>query len=367
MTRRSNGRGWIGRKLSGVSIVRLLAEADIVAVCLRGLDGAVLGQNHAYLRLTGAVGTAGAGAHEHAVKGCLPDGKWRRASYFNAAGRRVHVLMASAALPGNEGLQVTLAVDVTRREEEQLRVRDSRSLADELYRTGYATTIEHLSSWLIHEMSQPLMATVATAQGSRRLLARRRTDLRELGNSIEDIVNYQRRAGRALQRLRGVLPRSEPRRARLDVNELILEVVRFLRDRGDLRGMSVRLHLSRRSLLVNGVRGQLRQVFLNVLLSALEAMCTTPLRRRRISIRASPGNRQTALHIIVRDSGDMVRKPGCMQFFATLSGAQPGAAALGLPVAGAIVTDHGGRMWLKRLRRGAEIHVTLPVALPREE
>jgi C4-dicarboxylate-specific signal transduction histidine kinase len=84
--------------------------------------------------------------------------------------------------------------------------RHTRQLADELYRTGYALTIEHLVSWLIHEISQPLMATVATAQAARRLLGRRRPSLREIGQSIEEVMAYQRRAGKIIQRLRTVLP-----------------------------------------------------------------------------------------------------------------------------------------------------------------
>ena len=86
-------------------------------------------------------------------------------------------------------------------------LRRSQRLAQELYRTGYALTVEYLTSWLIHEISQPLMATAATAQALRRLLGRRRPDLQEIGQSIEELIEYQRRGGKIIQRLRAVLPR----------------------------------------------------------------------------------------------------------------------------------------------------------------
>lgn len=263
MTRQSNRRGWTGRKLSGA-----------------GMDDSP--------------------ARRH-----LPDGKWRHASY-TTGGRRVHALVACAVLPGNGSLQVTLAVDVTRLRQDQLRLRASQRLADELYRVGYATTIEHLSSWLIHEMSQPLMATLATALGSRRLLARRRPDLREIDDSIEAIVDHQRRVARVLERLRGVLP-------------------------------------------------------------SVESMQSTPVPQRSLSVRMTSENAQSAAHIAVRDSGNEARNSDCLQFFAAMAGDQPSVATLGLPVAGAIVVDHGGRIWLRRRRRGNEFHLVLPVVLHGED
>ena len=364
MTRRSNGWGWTGRKLSGASIERLLSEADIVPVCLRGPDGTVLGLNHAYRRLVGTM--RGAGTDDPSARRHLPDGKWRHASY-TTGGRRVHALVACAVLPGTGSLQVTLAVDVTKLREDQLRLRASQRLADELHRVGYATTIEYLSSWLIHEMSQPLMATLATAQGSRRLLSRRRPDLREIEDSIEAIVDYQRRVARVLERLRGVLPRNEPPRAHLNMTELILDVIRFLRERGDLSGVRVRVCLPRKPLWVDGARVQLRQVVLSLLLSSVESMQSTPVPQRRISVRMTPENGQSAAHIAVGDSGNEARNPDCLQFFAAMAGDQPSVATLGLPVAGAIVLDHGGRIWLRPRRRGNEFHVVLPVVLHGED
>lgn len=364
MTRRSNRRGWTGRKLSGASIERLLAEANIVPVCLREPDGTVLGLNYAYRRLVGT--TRGAGMRDLPDRRHLPDGKWRHASY-TTGGRRVHALVACAVLPGTGSLQVTLAVDVTKLREDQLRLRASQRLADELHRVGYATTIEYLSSWLIHEMSQPLMATLATAQGSRRLLSRRRPDLREIDDSIEAIVDYQRRVARVLERLRGVLPRNEPRRSHLNVSELILDVVRFLRERGDLGGAHVRVRLPRKPVWVDGARVQLRQVFLSLLLSSVESMQSSPVPQRRLSVRMTSENGQRDAHIAVADSGNEARSPDCLQFLAAVVGEPPSVATLGLPVAGAIVADHGGRIWLRPRRRRNEIHVVLPVVLHGED
>ena len=245
-------------------------------------------------------------------------------------------------------------------------LRRSQQLAQELYRTGHTLTIEHLASWLIHEISQPLMATVATAQVARRLLGRRRPDLQEIGQSIEEVMAYQRRAGKIIQRLRAVLPSSEPKRTRLDVSELILEVVRFLTDRGDLQGTRVRLSLARNPSPVNGVQVQLRQVFLNLILSAVEAMRTAPARRRRLWIMLATQSEASTIHIVIRHTSVQARKADSIQFSGALARAQSDATALGLAVAEAIVAEHGGRIWTAEGRRGAELHMTLPVEPDRQ-
>jgi C4-dicarboxylate-specific signal transduction histidine kinase len=239
--------------------------------------------------------------------------------------------------------------------------RSSRQLARQLYRTEYSLTIEYLASWLIHEISQPLMATVATAQAMRRLLGRAHPDLREIGESIEEVMAYQRRAGKVMQRLRAALPRHEPKRTRLDVSELILEVVRFLTDRGDLQGMRVRISLMRNPPLVSGARGHLRQVFLNVIRSAVEAMQAMPARQRKLSVTAALESEPASLHIVVRDASDQARKTGSIGFTGALARTHSDSTALGLAVAGAIVAEHGGRIWTRRSRHGAELHVALPV------
>ena len=240
--------------------------------------------------------------------------------------------------------------------------RRNRQLAEQLYRTGYALTIEHLASWLIHEISQPLMATVATAQAVRRLLGRPRPDLDEIGQSLEEVMAYQRRAGNILQRLRAVLPKSEPKRTRLDVSELILEVVRFLTDRGELQGRRVRLSFPSNLPAVSGSRVHLRQVFLNLILSAVEAMRAVPARQRKLVIAAALESEAATIHIVIRHTGEQAPKPDSIRFFGALARTHSDRTALGLAVAEAIVAEHGGKVWTRRSRQGAELHVALSVA-----
>jgi C4-dicarboxylate-specific signal transduction histidine kinase len=196
----------------------------------------------------------------------------------------------------------------------------------------------------------------------RRLLGRAHPDLQEIGQSIEEVMAYQRRAGKVIQRLRAALPRSEPKRTRLDVSELVLEVVRFLTDRGDLEGTRVQLSFMRNPPSVSGVRGHLLHVFLNLIRSAVEAMRGRPARRRKLSITAALQNEPASIHIAVRDTRDHARKSGSIQFTGALARAHSDSSALGLAVAGAIIAEHGGRIWTRRSRWGTELHVALPVA-----
>ncbi len=174
---------------------------------------------------------------------------------------------------------------------------------------------------------------------------------------------YQRRAGKVIQRLRAALPRNEPKRTRLDVTELILEVIRFLTDRGDLQGTRVRISFMPDLPAVSGARGHLRQVFLNLIRSAVEAMRALPARQRKLSITAALESEPPGIHLVVRDTSDHARRPDSIQFTGALARAHSDSSALGVAVAGAIVTEHGGRIWTGHSRWGTELHVVLPVTL----
>ena len=146
------------------------------------------------------------------------------------------------------------------------------------------------------------------------------------------------------------------------MSQLILEGVGFLTDRGALLGTRVRLSFPRGPPPVSGARVQLRQAFLNLILSAVEAMRGTPARQRRLWIAAALESEPPMIHVVIRHTGKQTRKLDSLQFAGALARTHSDPTALRLAVTQAVVAEHGGRIWIKRSRPGAELHVALPVA-----
>jgi C4-dicarboxylate-specific signal transduction histidine kinase len=338
-------------------------------------QGRLVDANDAYLQLIGCtrmeIGTrpifyrdllagAGHGRQPRTPRSAGVSGAWRQESYVVRDGRIVHVLTASAPKQGDPGRCVTFAVDITECVAARDRAQHIQRLSIDVERVNRALTIEHLAAWLVHELSQPLMATVAAAQASRRMLNGPRPQLAEIRKSFDDIAAYQLRVSKIVQKLRELLPEAVPERTAIDVNAVIGEAVTLLRENGELDGCSVYLALDRDSPPVTAVRSQLRQVLVSIMLNAIEAMPPTR-KRRRLSIETT-GSRAT-VRIRIRDTGVGIRRVDRPRVFEALMTTRRGSAGLGLHVAKSIIREHGGTIRVAaRSRGGAEFQLTLPVS-----
>src|SRR5439155_753330 len=112
----------------------------------------------------------------------------------------------------------------------------------ELAHFNRVSTMGELTGSLAHELSQPLSGIMSNAQAAARFLAFNPPMLDELRGAVEDIVSDDRRAATVIQRLRDMLKKGEPRRERLDLNELVRGVVLLLASDAIIRNAT--LHFS---------------------------------------------------------------------------------------------------------------------------
>ena len=78
---------------------------------------------------------------------------------------------------------------------------------------------------IAHEINQPLTAIATNANVCSRLLASSTPDLVDLGGAVTDIAKASVRASEVITRIRQLLKRGIPETARMDVNDVIREVV----------------------------------------------------------------------------------------------------------------------------------------------
>ena len=130
---------------------------------------------------------------------------------------------------------IGVVADITdrKRAEEQALARRG-----ELARVGRTELLGELAGALAHEVNQPLAAILANARAGQRMLTRKQPDLVELRNILEDITHDNHRAADVIQRLHALTKRSEMQPRRLDLNDVVRDVLAMLD--GDLvaRGVS---------------------------------------------------------------------------------------------------------------------------------
>ena len=105
-------------------------------------------------------------------------------------------------------------------------------------------------------------------------------------------------------------------------------------------------------------RVQLQQVFMNLMLNAIEAMKDTG-GELRIRSRLNP---EGQLLVSISDTGVGLPAENTERIFDAFHTTKPQGTGMGLAITRSIVESHGGRVWATRNEgSGATFHFTLPV------
>jgi len=174
------------------------------------------------------------------------------------------------------------------------------------------------------------------------------------------------RAGETVRRLQALFRKQPAGRAPLDVNALIDDVLHLLAT--DIRRRNIAVHFARGERLpaVLGDGVQLRQVLINLLVNAAEAIAAAGEGPREIRIET---RRRDAGHVAVaiRDSGLGAKESDLERMFEHFVTTKPHGLGMGLAISRSIVEAHGGRIWADRNEeRGITLHIHLPVP-PRQD
>jgi signal transduction histidine kinase len=259
---------------------------------------------------------------------------------------------------GNVVEYVGTEVDVTERkraedERERLRQREA-----ELSHINRVSMLGELSSSLAHELHQPITAAITNANTSLRWLAKDQPDLAEAREAILRIVKDGTRAAGIINGLRSFYKKGTPPQPELvDLNEVAREMLMLLNNDANRYSIAMSTELAPELPRVTADRVQLQQVFMNLMLNAIEAMKETAGELRIKSQLTKDGQ----LMISVSDTGVGLPADKTDQIFHSFFTTKPQGTGMGLAITRSIIEAHGGRLWTSaHTGPGATFHFTLP-------
>jgi PAS domain S-box-containing protein len=230
----------------------------------------------------------------------------------------------------------------------------------ELARVSRLTTMGELAASIAHEVNQPLTAVTNNSNACLRLLAAGNLKPEVLRRALEEIVADGSRASAVVGRIRGFIKKEPVEKNRLDMNDVIQEVLALAGRELLENRVLVECRLTKALPLVLADRVQLQQVLLNLIMNGIEAMiAVTEPRSLWLESRV---DKSGDILVAVRDSGtglgseaDHVFTP----FFTT----KAHGMGLGLSISQSLVENHGGRLWATpNSPMGAVFSFTLPVS-----
>ena len=245
-------------------------------------------------------------------------------------------------------------VEKLRRAEESLQ----KSQA-ELAHVSRVASMGELTASIAHEINQPLTAIVGNANACTRMLDTQPSDLLEVQSALIDIAASGKRASDIIARIRGLLKKSDSRRRRLNINEVIMQVLPLVRGEIDRYRMELGMELQRDIPLIRGDRVELQQVLINLLINGMEAMSLNTHRPRSLTIhsqRVSSGE----VMVAVRDCGPGVGHDQKDKIFDPFFTTKPNGMGMGLAISRSIIEAHGGSLWATSSEAGATFQLALP-------
>jgi signal transduction histidine kinase len=256
------------------------------------------------------------------------------------------------------GEYVGITMDITERkraEEERERL---RQLEATLARTNRVNMMGELAAALAHEIKQPITASITSANALLRWLAHDPPELDRARAAASRIEQDANRAANVIDSLRSFYKTGTPtERQIIDVKEIIEEMTGLLRSEADRHAITIHSELEADSpnILVNPV--QLQQVFMNLMLNAIEAMKDTG-GDLAIRSRVNLGGR---LFVSISDTGIGLPAGSAEQIFEPFHTTKPQGTGMGLTITRSIVEAYGGRVWATANQgMGATFHFILP-------
>ncbi len=215
----------------------------------------------------------------------------------------------------------------------------------ELAHASRLTTIGELTASIAHELNQPLAAVVTNGNACIRWLSSDQPNLHEARNTINWIMRDAKRASDVISRIRTLIRKGEPRWGDVDFNQIIREGLELVQSELHRKAIEVSLQLDPQLRPIQGERIQLQQVFLNLVINAIEAMATVADRRRLLHIKSAQRlGEKPSIVIEIRDTGPGIAKADMDRLFTAFYTTKAEGTGLGLWISQSIIEHHSGKL-----------------------
>jgi len=250
-----------------------------------------------------------------------------------------------------------LLVNLRKRKKAEI---ESRRRQDELAHVTRVAAMGELTSSIAHELNQPLAAIRNYANAAQRFLSQGEPDLVKTREALDGIVRDDRRAAEVITRVRGLLKKEEPRYRSMHMNNVIQEILAFIRSDSILEGLSIETELAPGLPAVRGDRVQLQQVLVNLMLNGIDAMNKAKPDLRKLVIKTENDDNRS-VKVSVRDFGSGIDEAHRDKLFEPFYTTKPTGMGMGLAISARIIHAHGGSMGAENNPDGgATFYFTLP-------
>ena len=265
------------------------------------------------------------------------------------------------ALGGYWAEKVALANTKSKSENDDIKalLSERESLISQLLKANKTAATGALSASIAHELNQPLGASFLNIQFLQKKLAEGSLSAEQNQEVLAALLSDNQRAATIIRSLRSIFSDGKLDIEQVELGELIETVLKITKPEIQSKNIQVILRLSSKSL-VDVHRGEIQQVFLNLINNAIQALdiSTVALRTLKVESYDVAGG----IELLVIDNGPGIPAETKSHLFELLAGSdKKSGMGLGLWLCEHIISRHGGRIsYQDAPGGGAQFTVFLP-------
>ena len=230
--------------------------------------------------------------------------------------------------------------------------------------------VGRLAAGIIHDIKNPLTVILSHSEIMEDALAQDhdKTEKSLIMEGLAEIKKGVLHCNEVINSLLQFARQTKPSTALLDVNALLQETMLFVSHEAKKQQVSIDVSLQDNLPKIMADAGQIKQVFLNIIINAIQAVAQKK-GTLRITTRTTNESSTNKLEIIFADDGsgmtEDVKRRLFEPFFTTKQQTeQPGGSGLGLAISYGIIQNHGGSIQVNSSHgKGTTFTISLPLAL----
>lgn len=227
-----------------------------------------------------------------------------------------------------------------------------RLTQENMVRAETLAAVGTLSAGVSHEISTPLNTIIGFVQ----LTLSEIDDASPLKGDLKVIEQEAMRCKKIVQ---GLLNFARPQRheERLsDINSLINETLSLIEYQPSMRKVNIKRQANKELAHVEADPLQLKQVFLNIILNAVQAMPEGG------ELKIATDNNDNGIEVKISDTGTGIPEEGQQKIFQPFYTTKKDGTGLGLSISYGIIKEHGGEIFVEsRAGMGATFRIFLPL------
>jgi PAS domain S-box-containing protein len=245
-------------------------------------------------------------------------------------------------------------IEELQREQQSLTARQ-----ETLSRLSRTLSMSEVAASIAHELNQPITALVTHAYACREWACSDPPNLNKVTATADKMIRESNRASEVVRRVRALFSNDEPVRVPANINSMIEDSARLLRDEAIREGVSVVLQLAKGLPEAEIDPVQIQQVILNLSRNAIEAMAASA-REKTLTITTARLS-EAEIAISTHDTGPGINPELLPAVFEPFFSTKKNGTGIGLAICRSIVESHNGHISVENGTDGAIARFTIPI------